>query len=39
MQRLAEMYYVIKENGDTTGVTAGGLTLEEALKVILDRWG
>jgi hypothetical protein len=38
VQRLAEMYYVIKENGDTTGVTAGGLTLEEALKVILDRW-
>ncbi len=42
VQRLAEMYYVIKTEGDTTGITIdsvnGAMTLEETLKVILDRW-
>ncbi len=42
VQRLAEMYYVIKTEGDTTGVTinssTGTMTLEQALEAILDRW-
>ncbi|MCI7805219.1 MAG: Ig-like domain-containing protein [Oscillospiraceae bacterium] len=39
VQRLAEMYYVVKTEGDTTGVlVCDSMTLEEALKAILDRW-
>jgi hypothetical protein len=42
VQRLAEMYYVIKTEGDTTGITIdsvnGAMTLEQSLKAILDRW-
>ncbi len=40
IQRLAEMYYVIKQNPTSVSqsVKAGGLSMEEALKVILDRW-
>lgn len=37
-QRLAELYYVIKTDGDTVNVKAGGLTLEEALETMLDKW-
>jgi hypothetical protein len=34
------MYYVIKQNPTdvSKSVMAGGLSMEEALKVILDRW-
>ncbi len=38
VQRLAELYYWVKEEGDTTGVKPGGLTLEASLKQILDKW-
>ncbi len=42
VQRLAELYYVVKTEGDTTGITIdsvnGAMTLEDALKAILDRW-
>ena len=39
-QRLAELYYVIKTEGDASQgkVTPGGLKMEEALKALLDRW-
>ncbi len=40
IQRLAEMYYVIKNNPTevSNSVKAGGLSMEEALEKILDRW-
>ena len=40
VQRLAELYYVIKENPtDVSGkIKPGGLTMEDALEKILDRW-
>lgn len=39
VQRLAELYYYVKTNGDATGgMKFGGLSLEEALETILDRW-
>ncbi len=38
IQRLAELYYYVVKNGDQSGVKCGGLSLEEALKSILDRW-
>jgi len=39
-QRLAELYYYVKKNGDATGGAKdfGGLTLEEALETLLTRW-
>lgn len=37
-QRLAELYYWVKANGDTTGVKPGGMSLEAALEQILDKW-
>jgi hypothetical protein len=37
-QRLAELYYYVKENGDVTNQTYGGLSLEEALDALLSRW-
>ncbi|MDE6788845.1 MAG: cellulose 1,4-beta-cellobiosidase [Ruminococcus sp.] len=39
-QRLAELYYYVKTKGDKTasGITYGGLTLEEALESLLSRW-
>lgn len=38
-QRLAELYYYVKTNGDLSkGQTYGGLTLEEALEALLSRW-
>ncbi|MDE5584172.1 MAG: cellulose 1,4-beta-cellobiosidase [Ruminococcus sp.] len=41
MQRLAELYYYVKKNGvsaELSGVTYGGLSLEEALKALIERW-
>lgn len=39
VQRLAELYYYVKTKGDATnGMTFGGLSLEDALATILDRW-
>ncbi len=37
-QRLAELYYVIKTDGDSSSVNPGGMKLEEALKTVLDKW-
>ncbi|MCM1132262.1 MAG: hypothetical protein NC340_02200, partial [Ruminococcus flavefaciens] len=37
-QRLAELYYYVQKNGDPTGQTYGGLTLEEALEALVSRW-
>jgi len=38
VQRLSELYYWVKTNGDTTGVRPGGMTLEASLEQILDKW-
>ena len=39
VQRLAELYYWVKQNGgDTTGVRPGGMSMEAALEQILDKW-
>ncbi len=40
IQRLAEMYYVVKTNPTDVSNTikAGGLSMEDALAKILDRW-
>ena len=38
VQRLAELYYWVKKNGDKTGVRPGGMTMEAALEQILDKW-
>ena len=38
VQRLAELYYYVKTNGDDLGIKCGGLSLEDALAAILDRW-
>ena len=40
IQRLAEMYYVIKQKPTTVSqsIKVGGLSMEEALAKILDRW-
>ncbi len=38
VQRLSELYYWVKTNGDTTGVRPGGMSLEAALKQVLDKW-
>ncbi|MBD5142901.1 MAG: cellulose 1,4-beta-cellobiosidase [Ruminococcus sp.] len=38
VQRLAELYYWVKTNGDTTGAKPGGMSVEEALEQILDKW-
>ena len=37
-QRLAELYYIIKKDGDQTSVKPGGLSLEKALETLLDNW-
>ncbi|WP_164170333.1 glycoside hydrolase family 48 protein [Ruminococcus flavefaciens] len=37
-QRLAELYYIVSKDGDTTGQTYGGLKLDEALDKLLERW-
>jgi hypothetical protein len=38
VQRLAELYYWVKKNGDNTGVRPGGMSMEAALEQILDKW-
>ncbi len=38
VQRLAELYYEVKTNGDSSNMKFGGLSLEEALDTILSRW-
>ncbi|MDE5792106.1 MAG: cellulose 1,4-beta-cellobiosidase, partial [Oscillospiraceae bacterium] len=38
VQRLAELYYWVKTNGDTTGAKPGGMSVEAALEQILDKW-
>ncbi len=39
VQRLAELYYYIKTDGDKSGVTlSDGTTIEAALERILDKW-
>ena len=38
-QRLAELYYYVKTQGDMTGgMKFGGLSLEDALDALLSRW-
>ena len=37
-QRLAELYYYVATKGDTSGVKPAGMSLEEALDVLLERW-
>ena len=37
-QRLAELYYLIKTDGDKSSVKPGGLSLEKALQTVLDKW-
>ena len=38
VQRLAELYYDVVTNGDKYGKSIGGLSVQEALEKILDRW-
>jgi hypothetical protein len=38
VQRLAELYYVVKTEGDSSSVNIGGMDLTEALETILDKW-
>ncbi len=41
MQRLTELYYYVKTNGPSdaiSGMTFGGLSLEDALKALIERW-
>ncbi len=43
MQRLAELYYYIKTtdcslSGDKSGAKPGGLSVEDALEKLIDRW-
>ena len=37
-QRLAELFYIIKTEGDQSSVKPGGLSLEKALETLLDNW-
>ncbi len=37
-QRLAELLYWVKEDGDSTGVKPGGVSLEAALEQMLGKW-
>ena len=39
LQRLAELYYYVKTDGDQAGVKlSNGMTIEAALEQILDKW-
>ena len=37
-QRLAELYYYVVTKGDTSGVKPAGMSLEDALDALLERW-
>ena len=37
-QRLAELFYLVKENNEMSSVKPGGLALDEALEKLLDKW-
>ncbi len=37
-QRLAELYYYVMKNGDKSNQTYGGMSLEDALDTLLERW-
>jgi hypothetical protein len=37
-QRLAELYYLIKTDGDKSSAKPGGMSLEKALETLLDNW-
>ncbi len=39
-QRLAELYYIIKTEGDASNgsIKPGGVTMEEALSTMLEKW-
>mgnify|MGYP001385190815 CR=1 FL=1 len=38
VQRLAELYYVVKNGGAASDVNVGGMNLEQCLETILDKW-
>ena len=38
VQRLAELYYLVKTEGDKSNVNIGGKNLEQCLETILDKW-
>lgn len=38
VQRLAELYYIVKDQGDKSNVNIGGMNLEQVLETILDKW-
>jgi len=38
VQRLAELYYIVKDGGAASNVNIGGMNLEQSLEKILDRW-
>ena len=37
-QRLAELYYYVSKNGDNSGVKPAGMSIEDALDALLERW-
>jgi len=37
-QRLAELYYYVKTGKDSTGVKPAGMSMEDALEALLERW-
>jgi len=39
-QRLAELYYVVKTDGDASNgaIKAGGMSIEKTLETLLDKW-
>jgi len=37
-QRLAELYYYVVTKGDKSNVKPAGMSLEEALDILLERW-
>lgn len=38
VQRLAELYYIVKNGGAASDVNIGGMNLEQSLELILDKW-
>ncbi|MGN0592431.1 MAG: glycoside hydrolase family 48 protein [Ruminococcus sp.] len=38
VQRLAELYYVVKTEGDQSNISIGGMDLTTVLETILDKW-